>query len=174
MDELQPTIVDPPPAEASPPPAPGVSRHLWETACKAFWHLVLEAVQTAFRAARTIPGAISIVVVAGLLYASGRVWPHYRDRYALQDAMVEVARAPIGTDQQLLNRLVAAVEERHMQRYVMPEDFQITTYEDHRRISCAYEAPVFFIPEQEERLSFRIEVEEPFLEASILDVLRSR
>jgi hypothetical protein len=131
-------------------------------------------VEEALRFARTVPGVISIVLVAVTLYATVRVWPHYLDRYALEDAMVAVARAPRGTDEQLLNRLLAAVQERQMQKYVSPDDFQITTLEGHRRVSCAYQAPVFFIPEREARLHFRIQVEEPFVETSLLELIHGR
>jgi hypothetical protein len=80
--------------------------------------------------------------------------------------VAEVARAPVQDDVNVRDRLAHAVAARHMESWVDPEACALRTQPAWRRITCAYSVPVEMLPGWTLELAFRIDVEQPLVNAS--------
>jgi Flp pilus assembly protein TadD len=104
--------------------------------------------------------------LAALLWAGGRVAPHWFRHFLLHDDVVAVARAAVDSEAMVRDRLAHAVTARGLDTVLDPERCAIHTQGGWRRISCAYTVAVEVLPGYTRALAFRIDTEQPFVAAS--------
>lgn len=105
--------------------------------------------------------AIGAALVALVLLA--RLAPPYVMHFLLTDDITVVARAPVETDAEVRDRLDHAVAARGMQNVLDTGRCSVATQAAWRRIACAYDVPLTLLPGLRRTLTFRIEVEQPFV-----------
>jgi Flp pilus assembly protein TadD len=102
-------------------------------------------------------GALIVAVAAARLLAP------VVDHYLLRDAVTVVARAPVDDDANVRDRLEHAIKEQGMETAVEAQRCAIQTRPSWRRITCEYAVPRKILPGWSHTLSFRIDVEEPYV-----------
>jgi Flp pilus assembly protein TadD len=111
-----------------------------------------------------VPRLASLVVVLALAYATIALLPAYLANFRLRDEIVDVARAPIYTDDvELRERLMRAVKRRKLERYIHDGNLRIENNSHWHTITCEYDVPFEPLPGLRRSLHFKIEVEEPVL-----------
>jgi Flp pilus assembly protein TadD len=103
-------------------------------------------------------GAALVVAVA-----AARLLAPVVDHYLLRDAITVVARAPVDDDANVRDRLEHAIHERRMETIVEAQQCAIQTRPSWRRITCEYAVPRKILPGWSRTLSFRIDVEQPYV-----------
>ena len=103
-------------------------------------------------------GAALVVAVA-----AARLLAPVVDHYLLRDAITVVARAPVDDDANVRDRLEHAIHERGMETIVEAQQCAIQTRPSWRRITCEYAVPRKILPGWSRTLSFRIDVEQPYV-----------
>ena len=103
-------------------------------------------------------GAALVVAVA-----AARLLAPVVDHYLLRDAVTVVARAPVDDDANVRDRLEHAIKERGMESVVEAQRCAIHTRPSWRRITCEYAVPRKILPGWSRTLSFRIDVEQPYV-----------
>ena len=103
-------------------------------------------------------GAALVSVVA-----ASRLLARVVDHYLLRDAVTVVARAPVDDDVNVRDRLAHAIDERGMEMVVDAQRCAIQTRPAWRRITCEYAVPRKILPGWSRTLSFRIDVEQPYV-----------
>jgi Flp pilus assembly protein TadD len=107
-----------------------------------------------------LAGALVVAVAAARLLAP------VVDHYLLRDAVTVVARAPVDDDANVRDRLEHAIRERGMESVVEAQRCEIRTRPAWRRITCDYAVPRKILPGWSRTLSFRIDVEQPYVAPS--------
>jgi len=110
-----------------------------------------------------LPLALWLVLAAAGVYAVTRIAPPYVTHYLLRDDVVQIARAPVTDDHDVLERLLHSVREHGLEDEIASDCFQIETGPRWRAIRCEYDAIVEILPGLRRRLRFRIHVDEPYL-----------
>jgi tetratricopeptide (TPR) repeat protein len=112
-------------------------------------------------------GRVTTLVFFGaalaLAVAGARLLPPFVDHYLLRDAVTVVARAPVDDDANVRDRLAHAINEWGMQSVVEAERCEIRTRPSWRRITCEYAVPRDLLPGWTRTLSFRLDVEQPYV-----------
>jgi Flp pilus assembly protein TadD len=112
-------------------------------------------------------GRVTTLVFLGaalaLAVAGARLLPPFVDHYLLRDAVTVVARAPVDDDANVRDRLAHAIHDRGMQSVVEAERCEIRTRPSWRRITCEYAVRRDLLPGWTRTLSFRLDVEQPYV-----------
>ena len=95
--------------------------------------------------------------------AASQLLPPVVDHYLLRDAVTVVARAPVDDDANVRDRLAHAIHERGMEAVVEAQQCAVQTRPSWRRITCEYAVPRKILPGWSRTLSFRIDVEQPYV-----------
>lgn len=83
--------------------------------------------------------------------------------YLLRDDLMGAARTPIDDDSHVMERIMAAVEERGLGGHVQESDCEIESRQRWRVITCRYTIPRTVVPGVVFRHSFTARVEQPYL-----------
>jgi hypothetical protein len=89
--------------------------------------------------------------------------PPHVSHYLLQDDVTEIARAPVRSDADVMERLRHAVDERGLGAVVDAGSFQIATRPKWRRITGDYAVPVRVFPGLSTTLRFHLAAEQPYI-----------
>jgi hypothetical protein len=108
---------------------------------------------------------VSLLVLAGVIYAAWNIAPAYVKNGFLKDKMNEIARSPRGTvkDDQILDMLDQYVREQGLDAYVQRSMFQVTTLDTSRRITLVYQRPLKILPGVQRTKVFEISVDQPLI-----------
>lgn len=108
---------------------------------------------------------VSLLVLAGVIYAAWNIAPVYINNGFLKDKMNEIARSPRGTvnDERILDMLDKYVREEGLDAYVQRAQFQVTTLDTSRRITLVYQRPLKFLPGLQRMKTFEISVDQPLI-----------
>lgn len=108
---------------------------------------------------------VSLLVLAGVIYAAWNIAPVYIKNGFLKDKMNEIARSPRGTvtDERILDMLDQYVREEGLDGYVQRAQFQVTTLDTSRRITLVYQRPLKFLPGFQRPKTFEISVDQPLI-----------
>lgn len=128
------------------------------------------AVMASRAAARGLTGigggltrAVFLVLMAAALRVAWVVVPPHVSHYLLEDDVTEIARAPVRSDADLMERLQHAVDKRGLASFVDAGSFEIATRPKWRRITGDYTVPVRFFPGLSRNLRFHVAAEEPYI-----------
>lgn len=96
----------------------------------------------------TLSAIIWLLVLAALGYATWNVAPAFMAHYDLQDKLVELARLGRSSnpDDRILQLLMKEVHEQELDQWVHAQNFQISTFETHRRIHVEYDRDLQILP----------------------------
>jgi tetratricopeptide (TPR) repeat protein len=107
--------------------------------------------------------AVLVLLAVVALRAAWAFVPPHVSHYLLQDDVTEIARAPVRSDADVLDRLQHAVEKRGLASYVDPRSFEIATRPKWRRITGDYTMPMRLFPGLSTNLHFHVAAEEPYI-----------
>lgn len=107
----------------------------------------------------------SLALLAALGLAAWNVVPVYYRNYAFKDRVVELARAPRYNhpDDKIMDLLVKAAQENHLEDYVTAKACKVTTMETRRTILCEYDRQVHILPGVTHTFHFKNEADQPLL-----------
>jgi Flp pilus assembly protein TadD len=140
----------------------GGSASLPETGFRALMALPA-MVRALTRVGRGLPAVAGLVVAIIVLRAGWILVPPYVTHYLLQDAVTEIARAPVRSDADVMERLMHAVDERGLSSVIDAGSFQIATRPKWRRITGDYTIPVRLFPGVSKTLRFHLAAEQPYI-----------
>jgi Flp pilus assembly protein TadD len=115
------------------------------------------------RPRRGVFGPVVLAAVLAVAVAAARLLGPIVDHYLLRDAVTTVARAPVDDDGNVRDRLAHAIRERGMEAFVETDSCTVRTRPSWRRITCDYAVPRTILPGWSHTLSFRVDVEQPFV-----------
>ncbi len=105
-----------------------------------------------------------LVVLAAAVYAGFNVIPVYIARGSLQDKMVELARSDRSVnDDEIMNRLMKAVEEQNLQGYIGRNSCRLITRDTSRQITCDYEQKAKVLPGYTRVFRFNLKADQPLI-----------
>jgi Flp pilus assembly protein TadD len=128
-------------------------------------HLPLDLIAYlgALRPRVKVAGSLALVALLMLGWASLRLLPHYVTSYLIQDDITVIARAPVGDDAVVRDRLAHAVRRRGLDGRLDPDLCRIETRPGWRQISCRYAVEAALLPGFRPTLRFHLDVEEPYI-----------
>jgi hypothetical protein len=108
---------------------------------------------------------ISLVILAGVVYAAWQLIPVFFNNYNFADKVTELARAPkySHSDERIETELIKAAQENHLENYIGSKTCKISTMEVRRVITCDYERTVEVLPGFRHKFKFKPQADQPLI-----------
>jgi len=106
----------------------------------------------------------ALLIAVGL--AAWNLIPVYYAHYDLTDAVEEICRTPVykaRTPQIIKDMLLKEVRNRGMEKWVLPDSFQVSNTDRNRRIQLQYQREVNVLPGWKKVIKFDYMAEQPLL-----------